>query len=295
MFKGSMVALVTPMDKDNNLDYETLVRLVDFHLQNKTDAIVVVGTTGEAALLTHEEQKHIIRFVAKEVAGKIPVIAGSGATATSTAIELTKMAMEAGADACLLMAPGYLKPTQEGLYLHYQAIAKAVAIPQILYNVPSRTICDILPETVARLADISNIIGIKEATGKIERVKEILSLCNGKMDIYSGDDLTARELILAGGKGVISVVANVAPALMHDMTLAALKGDAEQAALLDKKLEGLHHKLFVETNPIPVKWAAMEMGLIAAGIRLPLTPLSEKFHPEVRSAMQQAGITINGG
>lgn len=292
MFKGSMVALVTPMDSEGDVDYECLTRLVDFHLQNKTDAIIAVGTTGEAATLNYDEHYHTIQYVVREVAGRIPVIAGTGATATSTAIKLTQAAMEAGADACLLMAPGYVKPTQEGLFLHYQAIAKAVAIPQILYNVPARTVCDIMPETVARLAEIPNIIGIKEATGKLERAVEILALCNGKIDVYSGDDASAREIILAGGKGVISVTANVAPQLMHELTVAALAGDKVLAEAIDAKLIGLHRKLFVEANPIPVKWALAKMGLIGSGIRLPLTPLSEQYHADVLAALQQAGITI---
>lgn len=293
MFKGSMVALVTPMDAAGDVDYECLTKLVDFHLQNKTDAIIAVGTTGEAATLNYEEHHHVIEYVVQEVAGRIPVIAGTGATATSTAIKLTQVAMDAGADACLLMTPGYVKPTQEGLFLHYKAIAEAVAIPQILYNVPSRTACDLLPETVARLSELPNIIGIKEATGKLERTTEILSLCNGKMDVYSGDDATACEIMLAGGKGVISVTANVAPKLMHEMSEAALEGDKTKAQTIDAKLAGLHRKLFVESNPIPVKWALTKMGLIPSGIRLPLTPLSEKYYPEVLAAMQQAGIEVS--
>lgn len=290
MFKGSMVALVTPMDEEGDVDYDRLINLVDFHLRQGTDGIVVVGTTGEAATLNYDEHKHLVQYTVREVAGRVPVIAGTGATSTSTAIKLTQAAMEVGADACLLMTPGYIRPTQEGLFQHYKAISEAVAIPLIIYNVPARTACDILPETVARLADFPNIIGIKEATGQLERARKILSLCGDKLDIYSGVDSLAREMMLAGGKGVISVTANVAPRLMHEMSQAALAGDQVLAESIDAKLAGLHDKLFVESNPIPVKWAMMKMGLISSGIRLPLTPLSEQCYADVLAAMKQAGI-----
>jgi 4-hydroxy-tetrahydrodipicolinate synthase len=290
MFKGSMVAIATPMDNECNVDYPALMKLLDFHLAAGTEAIVIVGTTGEAGMLTLEERHHLVEYTVKHVNGRIPVIAGTGETATAQAIKLTQMALEAGADACLLMAPAYVKPTQEGLFRHYQAIAEAVPIPQILYNVPSRTACDILPETVARLALLPNIVGIKEATGQIARVTEILALCGDKIDVFSGDDLSACALILKGAKGVISVVVNVAPQAMREMVTAALKGDETLAKAKDAGLAGLHKALFVEANPIPVKWALSEMGLIEKGIRLPLTPLSECHHALVRSAMEAAGI-----
>ena len=290
MFHGSMVALVTPMQADGALDREALDRLVEFHVENGTDAIVAVGTTGESATLDDEEHCALIRQVVETAANRIPVIAGTGSNSTREAIELTRCAMEAGADACLLVTPYYNKPTQEGLYLHYKAIAEAVPIPQILYNVPGRTVCDMLPETVARLAQISNIVGIKEATGNLERGKEIMDRCGDKLDVYSGDDATAMELILLGAKGDISVTANVAPRAMHEMCAAALRGDRAKAERINASLLALHKNLFLEANPIPVKWALQEMGLIQPGIRLPLTPFSDKFHDDVRQAMRQANL-----
>jgi 4-hydroxy-tetrahydrodipicolinate synthase len=249
MFHGSMVALVTPMFEDGSLDYESLDRLVEFHVENKTDAIVAVGTTGESATLDEKEHCETIKRTVKTAAGRIPIIAGTGSNSTREAINLTRCAMEAGADACLLVTPYYNKPTQEGLYQHFRSIAEAVGIPQILYNVPGRTACDMLPETVARLAGLSNIVGIKEATGDIERAKQILELCGDKLDVYSGDDPTAMELILAGGKGDISVTANVAPRAMHDMCEAALNGDREGATRINDSIMGLHKNLFLEANP----------------------------------------------
>lgn len=290
MFRGSMVALVTPMQEDGSLDWPALGRLIDFHVENGTDALVVVGTTGEASTLSMEEHCEVIRFSVKHTRGRIPVIAGTGANATSEAIELTRCAEQAGADACLLVTPYYNKPTQEGLYRHFRAVAEAVPIPQILYNVPGRTAVDLLPETVERLAPIANIVGIKEATGNIERVREIVRRCGERLDVYSGDDATALEAILAGAKGDISVTANVAPKLMHEMCQAALAGDVERARALNDRLAELHKVLFVESNPIPVKWALKEMGLIGGGIRLPLTPLSDKYHATVRSALKRAGV-----
>ena len=289
MFHGSMVALVTPMRADGAVDNEALERLVDFHVENGTDAIVAVGTTGESATLDEKEHCDVIRRVVDHAAGRTPVIAGTGANSTREAIDLTRCAQHAGADACLLVTPYYNKPTQEGLYLHFCAVAEAVAIPQILYNVPGRTAVDMLPETVFRLADISNIVGIKEATGDLSRGQEILDACGNKLDLYSGDDATAMDLILAGAKGDISVTANVAPKAMHEMCAAALKGDRAEAERINKGLLGLHQNLFLEANPIPVKWALQEMGLIPEGIRLPLTPLAESCHAPLREAMQQAG------
>jgi 4-hydroxy-tetrahydrodipicolinate synthase len=290
MFQGSMVALVTPMREDGSIDFPALRRLIDFHIDNGTSAIVAVGTTGESATVNVEEHCQIIKESIKHIRGRVPVIAGTGANSTAEAIELTRYAHEARADACLLVTPYYNKPPQEGLYRHYKAIAEAVPIPQILYNVPGRTACDMLPETVIRLAPIPNIIGIKEATGQIERVKQITEACGDSMEVYSGDDATALDLILAGGKGVISVTANVAPKQMSELCAAALAGDEAKARAIDERLMDLHKKLFVEANPIPVKWALREMGMIEGGIRLPLTPLAEQYHAVVRQALRKAGI-----
>lgn len=290
MFHGSMVALVTPMHPDGAVDEDSLRGLIDWHTDQGTDAIVIVGTTGESATLDQKEHCHVIRLTVEHAAGRIPVIAGTGANSTSEAIELTRCAMQAGADACLLVTPYYNKPTQEGLYLHYKAVAEAVPVPQILYNVPGRTACDMLPDTVARLAEIPNIVGIKEATGSIERAREILDRCGDKIDLYSGDDATALDCILAGAKGDISVTANVAPAAMHEMCAAALAGDADKAREINTPLEALHQDLFLEANPIPVKWALMEMGKIPTGIRLPMTLLSDPYHESVRTALRKANV-----
>lgn len=289
MFHGSMVALVTPMQEGGELDDEALSRLVDFHIENRTDAIVAVGTTGESATVDEKEHCGLIRKMVEFARGKIPIIAGTGANSTSEAIALTRCAMEAGADACLLVTPYYNKPTQEGLYLHHKAVAEAVPIPQILYNVPGRTACDMLPETVERLSTISNIVAIKEATGSIDRTREILARCGDRLDVYSGDDATTLELIQAGARGCISVTANVAPAMMHELCAAALEGKIDEAESLNQKLDPLHRNLFLEANPIPVKWALYEMGMIPKGIRLPLTVLSEQYHEPVRQALIQAG------
>lgn len=290
MFHGSMVALVTPMRADGSVDNESLDALVDFHVKNGTDAIIAVGTTGESATLDEHEHCATIRRMVDHAAGRIPVIAGTGANSTREAIDLTRCAMDAGANACLLVTPYYNKPTQEGLYLHHRAVAEAVPIPQILYNVPGRTAVDMLPETVERLAPISNIVGIKEATGDLARGKEILDRCGDKLDLYSGDDATAMELILAGAKGDISVTANVAPKLMHEMCAAALRGDRAEAERINALLIPLHENLFLEANPIPVKWALQEMNLIPEGIRLPLTPLADSCHEQLRTAMQHANV-----
>ncbi len=290
MFHGSMVALVTPMRADGALDLEGLERLVEFHVENGTDAIIAVGTTGESATLDHQEHCQVMRKVVEFAAGRIPVIAGTGANSTTEAVDLTRCAMQAGADACLLVTPYYNKPTQEGLYRHFRAVAEAVPIPQILYNVPGRTAVDMLPETVERLSTISNIIGIKEATGDLERGREILRRCGGRLDLYSGDDASAMELILLGARGDISVTANVAPRAMHEMCKSALAGDRESAVRLNRPLQPLHRDLFIESNPIPVKWALHEMGLIPPGIRLPLTPLAEEYREQVRQALRGAGV-----
>lgn len=290
MFHGSMVALVTPMHLDGALDNAALRRLVDFQIDNGTTAIIAVGTTGESPTLDMQEHCEVIRLTLEYARGRVPVIAGTGSNSTIEAIELTQFAQEVGAQACLLVTPYYNKPTQEGLYLHYKAIAEAVPIPQILYNVPGRTVCDILPATVARLAQIPNIVGIKEATGNLDRARELLELCPKGFELYSGDDASGMEFMLLGGQGVISVTTNVAPRDMQDMCAAALKGDAKTAGVINDKLIGLHKSLFIEANPIPVKWVLEQMGLIEGGIRLPLTRLSEIHHDVLRQAMQRAGL-----
>lgn len=290
MFHGSMVALVTPMNEDGSLDKPALRRLVDFHVENGTDAIVAVGTTGESPTLDMDEHCEVIRLTVEYAKGRVPVIAGTGANATTEAIELTRCAQKAGADACLLVTPYYNKPTQEGLYRHHKAIAEAVPVPQILYNVPGRTACDMLPETVERLSVIPNIVGIKEATGDLGRARDILRRCGEKIEVYSGDDATALDAMLLGAKGDISVTANVAPKLMHEMCALARAGKDKEARAVNDRLMGLHKNLFIEANPIPVKWALKEMGLIEGGIRLPLTPLSSRYHDVVRQAMRAAGV-----
>lgn len=290
LLQGSMVALVTPMFPDGRVDRDALARLIDFHCEQGTDGIVAIGTTGESATLDFEEHADLLGFFVEKVNGRVPVIAGTGANATSEALHLTQQAKAVGVDACLLVTPYYNKPTQEGLYLHHKMIAEAVDIPQILYNVPGRTAVDMLPETVRRLSAIPNIVGIKEAGGKVERIRDILAVCPEDFAVYSGDDAIAMEAMLAGAKGVISVTANVAPAAMHALCEACLAGDARRAAEINAPLEKLHRDLFVEANPIPVKWALREMGLIQSGIRLPLTWLSERYHPAVRDALKQAGL-----
>lgn len=289
-----MVALVTPMkagvSPDTGLDNVALKGLVDFHIENGTDAIVAVGTTGESATLPETEHCGVIRNVVEFSNGRVPVIAGTGANSTIEAISLTSCARDAGADACLLVTPYYNKPTQEGLYQHHKAVAEAVDIPQILYNVPGRTACDMLPETIGRLAQIPNIIGVKEATGDLDRVQRIRGLCGEKFLLASGDDDTACEFMLRGGNGVISVTANVAPRAMHDMAMHAINGEADEARAINSKLNKLHAKLFVESNPIPVKWAVHRLGLIEAGIRLPMTWMSPEYESEVEQAMRGAGL-----
>jgi 4-hydroxy-tetrahydrodipicolinate synthase len=289
MFRGSMVAVVTPMQADGALDFAALAQLVEFHIENGTDAIIAVGTTGESATLDFEEHIAVVSKVVELVRRRIPVIAGTGANSTREALHLTQRAMAAGADACLLVTPYYNKPTQEGLYRHYKLIADSVPIPQILYNVPGRTACDMQPETVERLADTPNIVGIKEAS-TLQRIQELVRRCGDRLDVYSGDDGIAAEAILSGAKGNISVTANVAPRLMHEMCAAALAGDRARTEAINQQVAGLHKALFLESNPIPVKWAVSQLGLIPPGIRLPLTPLSEQFQPAVRAAMQQAGV-----
>ncbi len=292
MIAGSMVALVTPMDAQGGLDWGSLSKLVDFHLQEGTNAIVAVGTTGESATLDVHEHTEVIRRVVAQVNGRIPVIAGTGGNSTRESVELTRAAKEVGADACLLVTPYYNKPTQEGLYLHFRHIAESVDIPQILYNVPGRTVCDMLADTVVRLSTVPNIIGIKEATGDLERAKEILDRVSKDFLVYSGDDATAVELMLMGGKGNISVTANVAPRLMSELCAAAMRGDAEVARAINDRLMPLHKALFIESNPIPVKWALHEMGMMPDGIRLPLTWLTPRCQEPLRLALSQTGVLV---
>ncbi|MFK8081208.1 MAG: 4-hydroxy-tetrahydrodipicolinate synthase [Granulosicoccus sp.] len=289
MFKGSMVALVTPMLDDGSVDDAGLADLVEFHVEAGTDAIVAVGTTGESATLTVSEHATVIKRVIELVSKRIPVIAGTGANATAEAIELTHHAMQAGADACLLVTPYYNKPTQKGLYTHFKAVADAVPVPQILYNVPGRTALDMSPETSAQLSTISNIIGIKEAYGTVERISQLVEQCEDGFMIVTGDDATAMESMLAGAHGDISVSANVVPAQMHQMCMAAIEGDRAKAQAIEDRISDLHTVLFQESNPIPVKWALHAMGKIGAGIRLPLTVLDDQYHESVKSALVKAG------
>ena len=292
MLRGSMVALITPMTDDGSIDEAALEALVDFHLQNQTDVIVAMGTTGESATLSHKEHRHVVKRVVELVNGKIPVMAGTGSNNTAEALALTAAAKQDGADACLLVTPYYNKPMQEGLYQHYKLIAEKVAIPQILYNVPGRTACDLLPETTARLADIENIVAIKEATGDLNRAKQTLELCGDRLDVFSGDDATAIDLILMGGKGNISVTANLAPQAMHELCAAALAGDRAKAEAINAPLMGLHKKLFLQSSPIPAKWAMHKMGFGSKGIRLPLTVFADEYHAELLEAMKAAGIEV---
>ncbi len=288
MFQGSIVAMVTPMIHDGGVDEAALADLVEFHVDNGTDAIVAVGTTGESATLDPDEHCRVIGRVVELAGGRLPVIGGTGANSTREAIHLTEMAKDAGVDACLLVTPYYNKPTQHGLYQHFKAVADAVDIPQILYNVPGRTACDMLPEVVERLSRIDNIVGIKEASGELERFAELVSRCGSGFDVLSGEDHLALEGIIAGARGVISVTANVAPAAVHEMCALALDDDIEGARRVDERLRDLHAALFLESNPIPAKWALQDMGMIQEGIRLPLTPLSEIYHERVRTAIRNA-------
>lgn len=290
MILGSLVALVTPMNSDGSVDWAALKQLVEWHVAEGTHGIVAVGTTGESATLDVDEHLEVVRVVIEVAAGRLVVIAGTGANSTREAIELTQAAANLGADAVLLVTPYYNKPTQEGLYQHYKAIAEAVQIPQILYNVPGRTGVDMLNATVARLAGTPNIVGIKDATGDLVRGQELIGLVGDRMAVYSGDDATAIELILLGGKGNISVTANVAPGVMANACEAALAGHAEQARELTESVAQLHQILFIESNPIPVKWALAEMGRMGLGIRLPLTVLSADAQPRVRAALSASGV-----
>ena len=290
MITGSIVALATPMKESGAVDWAALEKLVEMHIEKGTDSIVAMGTTGESATLDTKEHLSVIAQIIKWVNGRIPVIAGTGANSTSEAIYLTQQAQELGADAALLVSPYYNKPTQEGLYQHHKAIAENANIPQILYNVPGRTAVDMLPETIERLADFDNIVGIKEATGDLERGAEVIKCVGDRMAVYSGDDETAYALILAGAKGNISVTANVAPAQMHELCATALKGDAQKAKSLNDALMPLHGAMFVESNPIPVKWALHQMELMGPAIRLPLTPLSQELREPLRKILSQFNL-----
>ena len=290
MFTGSMVAVATPMHEDGSVDYEGYERLIDFHLKNNTDALVPVGTTGESATLDHDEHCKVVRFVVDKIANRMPVIAGTGANSTLEAVTLTQFAHKAGADACLLVTPYYNKPTQEGLYQHYKKVAESVPIPLIPYNVPSRTACDMLPETIERFLTINNIVAVKEAIGDLSRIKKLVDICGNKINILSGDDITSMESLLLGGKGVITVTGNIAPKLMHLMCKAAINGDRTLANSYNEKLLGLHENLFLESNPIPAKWALYKMGLIEKGIRLPLTWFSDIHHEKLLKAMELAEV-----
>ena len=292
MLRGSLVAIVTPMVEDGSLDFPRLRALVDWHIREGTDGIVVVGTTGESPTVDVEEHCELIRVVVEHAKKRVPVIAGTGANSTTEAIELARYAKKVGADYSLSVVPYYNKPTQEGLYRHFRKIAESVDIPQILYNVPGRTACDLQNQTALRLAQVPNIIGLKDATGSIERSSDLVRQAPPNFAIYDGNDASALALMLFGGQGVISVTANVAPKLMHEMCVAAFKGDLATARSINNKLFDLHKNLFIEANPIPVKWAVAQMGLIESGIRLPLTPLSEAHHETVRNAMRQIGIKV---
>ncbi|WP_336037601.1 4-hydroxy-tetrahydrodipicolinate synthase [Acinetobacter pittii] len=288
--QGSIVAIVTPMLKDGGVDWKGLEKLVEWHIEQGTNSIVAVGTTGEASTLSMEEHTQVIKEIIRVANKRIPIIAGTGANSTREAIELTKAAKELGADAALLVTPYYNKPTQEGLYQHYKAIAEAVELPLILYNVPGRTGVDLSNDTAVRLAEISNIVGIKDATGDVPRGKALIEALNGKMAVYSGDDETAWELMLLGADGNISVTANIAPKAMSEVCAVAIAKDEQQAKTLNNKIANLHNILFCESNPIPVKWALHERGLIDTGIRLPLTPLAEQYREPLRNALKDAGI-----
>ncbi|MBI4986865.1 MAG: 4-hydroxy-tetrahydrodipicolinate synthase [Rhodocyclales bacterium] len=292
MIQGSIPAIVTPMHEDGSLDLPRLRRLVDWHIAEGSDGIVVVGTTGESPTVDFDEHCELIRCVVAQAAKRVPVIAGTGANSTAEAIELARFAKEAGADGHLSVVPYYNKPTQEGLYRHFRTIAESVDLPMILYNVPGRTVADLANETTLRLAQVPGIVGIKDATGNIERGAELTKRAPAGFTVLSGDDATALALTLLGGKGVISVTANIAPRLMHEMIAAALAGNVAGARSINWQLLGLHKNLFLEANPIPVKWACARMGLIGGGLRLPMTPFSPEFHDKLLAAMGEAGIRL---
>jgi 4-hydroxy-tetrahydrodipicolinate synthase len=290
MIKGSIVAIVTPMFEDGSLDKDGLRKLIDWHIAEGTDAMVIVGTTGESATVDPEEHCELVKLAVQHTAGRIPVIAGTGGNSTAEAIALTRHAKEVGADASLQVVPYYNRPTQEGMYRHFKAIAEAVDLPVILYNVPGRTVADMSNDTVLRLAPIDNIIGLKDATGNIGRGMELLKAVPSNFAVYSGDDSSAMALMFCGAAGNISVTANVAPRAMHEMCVAAMGGDIKRAIDINNRLLALNNKLFIEPNPVPVKWALAEMGMMPAGLRLPLAPLSQQYHETVRAALAEAGV-----
>ena len=290
MIKGSIVAIVTPMHADGSLDYPGLRTLIDWHIAEGTDGIVIVGTTGESATVDVQEHCELIKLAIDHAKGRIPIIAGTGGNSTAETIVLTRYAKDVGADAALLVVPYYNRPTQEGMYQHFKTIAEAVDLPIILYNVPGRTVADMSNETILRLAKIPNIVGVKDATGNIGRGTELLRLAPKSFAVYSGDDPTAMALMFCGGAGNISVTANVAPRAMHELCMAAMAGDTAKAIAINNRVIPLHAKLFVEPNPVPVKWAMAEMGLMPAGLRLPLVPLAADFHDTVRNALREAGV-----
>jgi 4-hydroxy-tetrahydrodipicolinate synthase len=285
--KGSFVAIVTPMKKSGDIDFQAFKKLLNWHIEEGTKGIVVLGTTGESATLIAKEREELIKFAIKEVNGRVPVLIGTGTNNTKTSIEYSQEAERLGADACLVVAPYYNKPPQAGMVAHFKAVANAVKIPVILYNVPGRTSSDILPETVAELATVDNIVAVKEATGDLERLQALKAICPKDFYYLSGDDGTGCEFVLQGGHGVISVTANVAPKRMSDMCSVAVKGQADEAKRLDQHLRPLHEKLFVQSNPIPAKWALYEMGMIDEGIRLPLLPLEESYRPELQNVLKE--------
>jgi len=294
MITGSLVAIVTPMLKDGGLDLPRFRKLIDWHVAEGTDGIVVVGTTGESPTVDFDEHKELIRIAVEHSRGRIPIIAGTGANSTAEAIELAESAKKHGATAQLSVVPYYNKPTQEGQYQHFRKIAESVELPMILYNVPARTVADLQNDTVLRLSQVPGIIGIKDATANLERGTDLIRRAPRNFAIYSGEDATALPLILCGGHGVISVTANVAPKLMHQMCAAALVGDVKKARELNNRVLPLHQRLFIETSPSPVKWALAEMGLIEYGLRLPMVPVSERCHQPLREALHEAGISLSG-
>lgn len=290
MFKGSCVALVTPLNPTGEINEKSVINLVEWHIEQGTAAIVVMGTTGESATMAPDEQKQMMTLVKKTANKRIPVIAGTGTNSTATTILRCQMAEELGVDGCLIVTPYYNRPTQLGLLAHFSFVAKNTNLPILLYNVPTRTACDMQPETVAELSKIKNIVGIKEATGNLERLKTLKTLCQKDFLFYSGDDPSAREFMLQGGAGVISITSNVAPKLMQEMSLQAIKGDKTQAEALDNNLQALHKMLIIEPNPIPVKWAMHYLEKIPSGIRLPLTPFSEQYHQQMVQALEHAQV-----
>ncbi|HCE10813.1 MAG TPA: 4-hydroxy-tetrahydrodipicolinate synthase [Oxalobacteraceae bacterium] len=290
MIQGSIVAIVTPMHADGSLDLSGLRKLIDWHIAEGTDGIVIVGTTGESPTVTVEEHCELIKIAVEHTAKRIPIIAGTGGNSTAEAIELTRFAKKVGADASLLVVPYYNRPTQEGMYQHFKKIAESVDLPVILYNVPGRTVADMTNDTILRLAQVTGIVGVKDATGNIGRGTDLIRLAPKSFAVYSGDDPTAMALMFCGAKGNISVTANVAPRAMHELCVAAMDGHTEEAVRINNKLLPLHNKLFVEPNPVPVKWAMAQMGLMPAGIRLPLVPLADEYHDTVRAALRESGV-----